>query len=182
MKITSNMVVSMDYTLTDSEGNILDTSEGRGPLEYIHGKRHIIPGLEKELEGKTVGDKLKVSVKPEEGYGVRDESMVVSVPKSNFGSNVDDLRLGMMVQMQSSSGVFVMSVTEIGTDNVTLDGNHPLAGKQLNFDVNVLEIRAATEEELQKGLRGGGCGDGCDCSHEGSCGEDEGGGCGCGGH
>ena len=150
MQISPNMVVSIDYTLTDDQGTVIDTSEGRGPLPYLAGAGNIIPGLEKALEGKAVGDKLQVKISPEEGYGERHEQMVQEVPRSAF-QGVDNIEVGMQFHADSDHGPLPVVVTAVSDETVTVDGNHPLAGENLNFDVTVVEIREASAEELEHG-------------------------------
>jgi FKBP-type peptidyl-prolyl cis-trans isomerase SlyD len=150
MQISKNSVVSIEYTLTDDSGNVLDSSEGRGPLSYLHGSGGIIPGLENQLAGKQAGDQLTVAVAPEDGYGVRNEALRQEVPREQF-DGIEGLEVGMRFRVDSDAGPIVITVTDIGDDNVTVDGNHPLAGVKLNFDVTVREVREATAEELEHG-------------------------------
>jgi len=150
MQITKDTVVEIDYTLKDDAGTVIDSSEGREPLSYLHGNSGIIPGLERELEGKQAGDELKVSVAPEDGYGQRNESLRQEVPKEQF-AEIENLQPGMQLQVQSSAGPMVITVTEIKDDVVVIDGNHPLAGVNLNFAVTVRDVREASQEELDHG-------------------------------
>ncbi len=150
MNIAKDHVVEIEYTLTDDEGKVLDTSDGRDPLTYLHGGQNIIPGLEKELEGKVVGDALKVKVDPAEAYGEFNKSLINEVPKEEL-AQIPELKVGIQLQAQSPQGVQIFTVTAIGETCVTLDGNHPLAGMTLNFDVKVKTVRPATEEELTHG-------------------------------
>ena len=151
MLIAQDKVVLIHYTLTDDGGKVLDSSSGGDPLAYLHGQGNIIPGLEKALEGKQAGDKLNVRVEPAEGYGVRDDSLVQQVPRRAFGS-VSKVEPGMQFHAQSAQGQMrVVTVTHVQGDMVTVDGNHPLAGEVLVFDVEVAEVRDATGEELEHG-------------------------------
>lgn len=170
MKIAKDLVASFDYVLTDAEGTVMDSSEGYGPLAYLHGHDNLIPGLESELEGKQVGDSFKVTVAPEEAYGVRDESLLIEVERSNF-EHIEDLEVGMELNMENEEGEHTLVVSEIKDDVVVLDGNHPLAGMTLTFDVKVTEVREASAEELEHGHphHEHGCGDDCDCEDEGCC-------------
>ena len=127
-----------DYTLT-VDGKVADTSSGRGPLEYTHGAGMIIPGLEKELAGRNVGDKKTVTVKPEEGYGLVREDAIKRVPKEAV-SNAEELKVGDMVGASNGEHTFRAIVKEIGEKEITLDFNHPLAGKELVFEVEIKEI------------------------------------------
>jgi FKBP-type peptidyl-prolyl cis-trans isomerase SlyD len=149
--IGNNLVVSMHYTLTDNDGNVLDSSEGAEPLAYLHGVGNIIPGLEKALTGKVQGDSLEVSVEPEEAYGESRPDLVQVVNKAAF-QGVDKIEAGMMFETQSPEGaVQRIMVKNVEGDDVTIDGNHPLAGIPLNFAVEIVEVREATEEEIAHG-------------------------------
>ncbi len=150
MQIENNKVVSINYHLTNEDGETLDTSEGREPLLYIQGKNNIIPGLEEELGGKSTGDKLKVVVVPEKGYGNYEEGLLQVVPRESF-QGVDNIEVGMQFQVNTPQGPQIIAVTKIEGDNITVDGNHPLAGQTLTFDVEVMNVREATEEELSHG-------------------------------
>lgn len=140
----------MDYTLKNDQGETLDTSEGRSPLLYIQGIGNIIPGLEKALEGKEVGDHVKVRIAPEEGYGIKEETLIQKVPKDQFETS-ENLEIGMQFEVETAQGQLVVSVIKIEDDHIVVDGNHPLAGVSLNFDVKVKEVRPATAEELRHG-------------------------------
>lgn len=150
MQVAKDKVVAIDYTLTDDEGAVLDTSQGREPLAYLHGSGNIIPGLEKALEGKQAGDKLNVRIDAADAYGERDDALTQEVPLEMF-QGVEQIEEGMRFQAQTSAGVQVVTVTKVEAQTVTVDGNHPLAGKPLTFDVNVVEVRDATGEELEHG-------------------------------
>lgn len=150
MQIAERHVAYFHYTLTNDAGETLDSSAGREPLPYLHGSGNIVPGLEKALAGKKAGDKLKVDVVPEEGYGPRVEALVQVVPKSAF-DGVADLKPGMQFQAESNMGPVSVVVTHVSGDNVTVDGNHPLAGQTLHFEVEITEVREATTEEVLHG-------------------------------
>ncbi len=150
MHAAQDKVVTIHYTLTDKGGEILDSSEGQQPLSYIHGRGNIIKGLEKALEGKKAGEKLQVTIPPEDAYGIKNDDLVMQVPRNAF-NEVDNLEPGMRFQIKNKEGVQVVMVTEIGETEVTVDGNHPLAGEELTFEVEVTDIRNATKEELSHG-------------------------------
>jgi len=151
LKISNNAVVAMHYTLTDNDGNVIDSSSGREPLKYLHGAGNIIPGLEKELAGCEKGDSKKVVVEPAEGYGEVDPNLVQKLPHEMF-QGVENIEVGMEFQAQSPTGQtqFVV-VKDVSDDGVTIDANHALAGKVLNFDVTIEEVREASQEELDHG-------------------------------
>ncbi|MDX2020710.1 MAG: peptidylprolyl isomerase [Deltaproteobacteria bacterium] len=149
MQIESRKVVTLEYTLTDEGGDVLDTSKGGEPLVYLHGSGNIIPGLESALAGKGEGESLKVTVSPEDAYGDRDEDLMQTVPKSHFGD--EELEVGMQFQARGPEGPVLLTIVRVLADTVTLDANHPLAGKTLSFDVTVLSVRDATLEELTHG-------------------------------
>jgi len=188
MTIAKDRVVSIDYTLTDGTGAELDSSSDTGPLSYLHGHNNIIVGLEKALEGKSEGDSLNVVVKAAEAYGERDEALVVNVPQDRF-EGAGKVEAGMQFEAETSEGSRLVTVTKVDAGMVTVDANHPLAGKDLTFDVKVMIIRPASEEELAHGhphyessgcgCGGGGCGS--DCGSDCDCSDDGDASCGCGG-
>ena len=147
MTITANKVVTLDYTLTDDSGEVLDQSSN-GQFAYLHGASNIIPGLEDALTGKSAGESLNVKVTPELGYGHRDESLSQVVGIDMFESP-DDVEVGLQFHAQSGDGNrIVITVTKVEGEEVTIDGNHPLAGVTLNFDVTIVNVRDATEQEI----------------------------------
>lgn len=150
MAIGTDSVVSIHYTLKDDTGTVLDRSEAGEPLAYLHGHGNLIPGLEQELTGKNSGDELTVTVPPAQGYGEYDQGLVQSVPRRAL-RGIKDVKVGMRLHAQSAEGTQAVTVTKILGDMVTLDGNHPLAGKSLHFEVRIEDVRAATEEELSHG-------------------------------
>ncbi len=150
MQIADNFVASFHYTLTNDAGEVVDSSSGREPLAYLHGAGNIVPGLEQAMAGREVGDAFSVSVTPELGYGVRHEGMVQTVPRSAF-QGVDDLEVGMQFQARGPQGVMSVTISAIEGDDVTVDGNHPLAGQTLHFAVEITEVRPASAEELEHG-------------------------------
>ncbi len=150
MTIAENKVVTLHYTLTDDEGTVIDQSDD-GSFLYLHGASNIIPGLENALTGKASGDELKVTVPPEEGYGERDDARLESVPREMFPADAE-IEAGMQFHAEGPGGE-MMTVTVAGVegDTVKIDGNHPLAGVQLNFDVKVIDVRDASAEEVEHG-------------------------------
>jgi FKBP-type peptidyl-prolyl cis-trans isomerase SlyD len=148
-EIQNDQVVSFHYTLTDENGTVIDKSEGQ-PLVYLHGAGNIIPGLESALAGKTTGDKLVVNVAAADGYGEYNAEMVQEVPRNMF-QGVDDIQAGMQFQAQTDDGIQVVTVKAVTDEHIIVDGNHPLAGQNLNFDVEIVDIRDATQEELDHG-------------------------------
>ena len=158
MIIENNTAVSIHYTLTDDDDNVLDQSSQEEPLLYLHGAGNIIPGLEKALVGKTSGDKLKTRIEPEDAYGIKQEGMVQTVPKNTF-QGIDKIEPGMQFHAAGKNDEpIVVTVINIEDKQVTIDGNHPLAGKALTFDVEITDIRKATAEELAHGhIHGAGC-------------------------
>ena len=157
MQITKKMAVSIHYVLTDGAGTELDNSRGDKPMVYLHGSGQIILGLEKALYEKSVGDKFVVTIAPEEAYGERQDDMDQVVPMSMF-EGMDKVEEGMQFHADASQGVNVVTVTKVDGDNVTIDGNHPLAGVALTFDVEVMDIRPATADELSHNhVHGEGC-------------------------
>jgi FKBP-type peptidyl-prolyl cis-trans isomerase SlyD len=167
MNIANNRVVSINYTLTNAQNQVLD-STGPEPFQYLHGHQNIIPGLEKVLEGKNQGDSLKVSIPAAEAYGERNDNLVATVPLDRF-SGVDTVKEGMQFHAETPDGeIQMVTVTKVETNTVTIDGNHPMAGLDLNFDVSVLNVREASEEELRHGHVHASCHGGCndaDCEN-----------------
>ena len=150
MQISANKVVAIDYTLTDQKGEVLDTSQGREPLIYLHGHGSIIPGLETALEGKNAGEQFTVTVAPEKAYGVKDEAMIQSVPRSSF-AGIANIAPGMRFEARSPEGVRIVTVLAVDEETVRIDANHPLAGMHLMFEVKIVEVREAQPEELAHG-------------------------------
>ena len=150
MKIEKNRVVQIHYTLKNDQGEVLDSSAGNDPLPYIHGMGALIPGLEKELLGKQAGDKFTTVIAPADGYGDYNEDQVFQVSADDFDEE-DQLEVGMQVQLDSENGPAIATVTKIEGDEVTLDLNHPLAGESLHFEVEVIDVRQATTQELNHG-------------------------------
>ena len=150
MSIAQDQVVSIHYTLKSDAGEVLDSSAEGEPLTYLHGHGNLIPGLERELAGKNAGDKVQVKILPADGYGEYDKALVQRVPRRAL-KGVPNVHVGMRLQAQTEQGARAVTVTQLAGDMVTLDGNHPLAGQNLNFDVEVTEVRPATAEELEHG-------------------------------
>jgi len=181
MKIEKNKWVEINYTLKGEDGAVMDTSEGKGPLGYVHGIGSLISGLEAELEGKEAGAKFTAVIPPKDAYGEIDPRMVMDVDRANF-EGVDVIEVGQAFQVMTPGGPAIVRVVEVGEKTIKIDGNHELAGKTLTFDIEVVEVRDATEDELNPscgcGGCGGNCGDGgCEGCGDGGCGD---GGCGCG--
>lgn len=148
--VADDVVVSIDYTLT-VEGEVVDSTQGDEPLQFLMGHQNIIPGLEHELTGMKIGDSKKVVVSPKEGYGEIDPDNVIEVPRDEFPAEIP-LETGTELEVKNADGdVLSATIAEVNGDTVKLDFNHPLAGKELSFQVNVVDLRAATEEELAHG-------------------------------
>ena len=181
MVISKNSFVAIDYTLSDDDGKVLDTSKGSSPLEYIHGNGYLIPGMEAALEGKSEGDEFSVVIEPKDGYGEYDKSLVAEVKRDQFDTEAK-IEVGMQFQAMTAYGPQLVTVKSVSDDKITVDANHEMAGMTLHFDVKVVSVREATADEISS-LSSGGCGGGCsgcggDCS-DGGCSCD--GGCsGCG--
>lgn len=151
MLIANQHVVAIDYTLSNDAGEVIDSSAGAEPLVYLHGAGNIIAGLEKALLGKAVGDELDVSIEPEDAYGEYSAELITNLGREMF-EGVDELEVGMQFHASApDGGMQIVTIRDIDGDQVTIDGNHPLAGQQLNFKVKVVSIRAASEEELAHG-------------------------------
>ncbi len=159
MIIEDDKVVSIHYTLKDNEGSAIDSSQGMEPLAYLHGASNIVPGLEKALLGRSVGDKFEVTVEAAEGYGDYVPELRQTVAKELF-DGVDSIEVGAQFQANTEQGPLSVIVTEVSGDQITVDGNHPLAGEDLFFEVEVVEIRSASSSEIDHGHvhQGGDCG------------------------
>lgn len=150
MQISKNSVVTLNYTLKNDQGEILDESKD-GSFLYMHGAGGIIPGLEGHLEGKSAGDTFSAHIEPADGYGERDDSMVQVVPRDMFDKE-HPIEEGIQFHAESPEGdMLTVTVTKIEGDEITVDGNHPLAGIALNFDVKIADIREASAEEIEHG-------------------------------
>ena len=151
MQIAAKKAVSIDYTLTNDAGEVLDSSAGGAPLVYLHGAGNIIPGLEQALEGKQEGDQVNVTVEPENAYGEFSAELVAVLGRNMF-EGVDELEVGMQFHASGpDGGMQIVTITGVDGDEVTVDGNHPLAGQRLTFDVKVVGIRDASDEEMAHG-------------------------------
>lgn len=147
MQIADQTVASFHYTLTNDAGEVLDSSQGRDPLSYLHGAGNIVPGLEQALEGRSAGDAFKVDVAPEQGYGIHHPQLVQDVPRAAF-QGVDEIEPGMSFQANTPQGAHSVVVTRVTDEVITVDGNHPLAGKTLHFDIQVTAVRAADRKSV----------------------------------
>ena len=155
MNIQGNTVVTMHYTLKNAEGETIDSSVGQEPLAYLHGNMQIVPGLEKQLEGKAAGDKVSAVVPPAEGYGVYDENLVLQVPLEAFPEEMrGQLELGVQFladHPESQEQIVQYTVVRVEGDAVIVDGNHELSDVELHFEVEIVDVRAATDEEVKHG-------------------------------
>lgn len=150
MQIAQGKVVTLEYTLKDDTGTIIDSTENGSDFAYLHGAGNIIKGLENALEGKDSGEEVSVTLEPDSAYGQRDDGLVDVLPRDRF--DAEQVQVGMRFHAQTTSGnPIVVTVVDVQEENVTVDGNHPLAGMNLNFDVKVVDVREATEEEMNHG-------------------------------
>lgn len=173
MEIAKDKAVTLDYTLTGADGAIIESSQGKEPLSYIHGSGGLIKGFESALEGKAVNDSFSFTVSPEDGYGVKRPDLLFQAPREQL-SQIPELTIGMPLRVQTQDGAMIARIAEVHDDYVLLDANHPLSGQTLTFAVNILEVRDATPEELEDASQeASGCGSSCGDS----CGDSCGGGC-----
>jgi FKBP-type peptidyl-prolyl cis-trans isomerase SlyD len=157
MQVANDTAVSIHYTLTNDAGEVLDSSIGQETLDYLHGTGNIISGLEGAITGKSIGDKFKIRIEPADAYGEIHEDRVQVISRDMF-EGIDDIQVGMQFHADVSHGPGVVTVVSINDDDITIDGNHPLAGIALTFDVEVIDIRPATSEEMDHGhIHGAGC-------------------------
>jgi len=165
MQIAKDKVVTINYSLKDDEGKLLDASTKTDPLQYVHGNGNLLTKLEEALEGKNPGDKISVLILAKDGYGEYDEKLIVEVPRSQFDTSVP-IEVGMKFQAETPMGPQIVTVEKTTDESITINGNHELAGKNLHFDIEVMEVRDATEEELKQSS---GCGCGCGCESDDEC-------------
>lgn len=148
MPITKNSVVAFAYTLTGDDGEVIDSADTQNPLAYLHGYGQLISGMENALTGREVGDRFSIDLPPEDAYGVYDDELTGAVPRAAF-EGVDEVEVGMQFQMEFPGGLKVVTVTDVNLRHVTVDGNHPLAGETLHFDIEVVAVRPATKDEIE---------------------------------
>ena len=148
--IADQKVVSLNYTVKDTEGQVVDSSEGAAPMVYLHGQGNIIPGLEAALVGKAPGEEFDVTVEPADAYGEYNEEILQVVPRTVFES-IESIEAGMVFTAQDQNGPVQLTIAKVDGDDITVDPNHPLSGKTLHFSGSVIEVREATEEELTHG-------------------------------
>jgi FKBP-type peptidyl-prolyl cis-trans isomerase SlyD len=173
MQIAKDKAVTLDYTLAGTDGEVIETSNGKEPLNYIHGSGGLIKGFESALEGRSVNDSFSFTVSPEEGYGVTRQDLLFQAPREQL-SQIPELTVGMPLRVQTQDGAMIARIAEVHDDHVLLDANHPLSGQTLTFAVNILEVRDATAEELEDAYAtesgcSSSCGDSCGDSCGGSC-------------
>ncbi len=157
MQITNNTAVSIHYTLTNDLGEQLDTTIGSEPLDYLHGQGNIISGLETALTGKEVGEKFNIRIDAADAYGELSDEMIQVVSRDMF-DGIDKIEVGMQFHAAVNSGTGIITVINIDGDDITIDGNHPMAGQALNFSVEIMAIRLATKDEVEHGhIHGSGC-------------------------
>lgn len=164
MQIAKHSFVAIEYRLTDDDGEEIDSSGADGPLTYVHGMQEIIPGLERALEGHSAGDQIQVVIEPADAYGDRIDELCLELPRQEFESPAE-LELGMQFTLadEDEDEEIVVAVVDFDDEVVVVDGNHPLAGVTLHFDVKVHDVRAATAEEIEQSGQHA-CGD--DCGHD----------------
>ena len=153
-KVINESVVEVDYTLTNKDGTFIESTKDSDSLIYIHGKKEILIGLEEALVDKKLGDKFNAIIPPEKAYGLLNKDLIQSVPREQFGEDSKNLQIGMQFEVQNKDGkVLIVTVAEINKDEILLNGNHPLTKQTLNFDVEVISLREATKNELEKNIK-----------------------------
>lgn len=160
MQVAENTVVSLHYTLSGADGDVIETTDGDEPMVYLHGAGEIISGLEEALEGRSPGDSFSVEIPPEDAYGERDEALVQDVPREEI-EDADALAVGMQLEAETDDGTELVTVVAVDDEFVTVDGNHELAGRTLKFDVSIVDVRPATAEEIDHGHAHGPGGEEC---------------------
>lgn len=177
MIIEKERVVSIEYSLKDTEGTVIDSSENSGAFTYIHGMAQTLPGIEEVLNGKEAGFTYEGTIPAEKAYGEKSDDYHIPVPRSEFPEG-DTLKAGMFITIVNNyEEEQEMEIISVDDENIVIDANSPYAGKDVLFTCNVLEVREATEEEIEEATHscGCGCGDDCDCDGDCDCGDD----CGC---
>jgi len=147
VQISANRSVSIHYTLTRVNGDIIESSRDGDPLTYIHGTEALVPGLEKAMQGKSAGDRVSVSVQPEEGYGLRSDELIQSIPHQVFQFD-GEIEPGMRFQADTGKGIELVTVMQVDEANIIVDANHPMAGETLNFDVDIISVQEGHKEEI----------------------------------
>lgn len=150
MIVEKNKVVSFHYTLKNSDGAEMESSREKDAMNYLHGANNIIPGLEKAMEGHETGDEFSATIEPEEAYGIRNENNVQRIPLKRL-KGIGKVSVGQVLNLQTDKGQVQVTVLKVGRFNVDVDGNHPLAGQTLTFEVEIMEVRDASEEEAKHG-------------------------------
>lgn len=148
--VKNDCVVAFHYSVSNGKGVELDSSRGHLPALYLHGRGQLVPGLERALAGRAIGDRVDVVVPPALGYGLRDPALVQVMPLA-LVEHAGDIQVGMQFQAQTEEGPLPVRVVNVDQDSVTVDGNHPWAGEELHFSVQIRHVRPATREELEKG-------------------------------
>jgi FKBP-type peptidyl-prolyl cis-trans isomerase SlyD len=157
MQIANNTAVSIHYTLTNDQGEELDSTSGSEPLVYLHGRGNIIKGLEQALSRRSIGDKFNIRIVPADAYGEYNPDWVQIVSKTLF-DGIDPIEVGMQFHTAPGEDAGIITVIKIDGDDITIDGNHPMAGQALNFDIEIVDVRMATKDELSHGhVHGAGC-------------------------
>ncbi len=147
MQIKDDTVVTFDYTVLNEKGDVIESSEDQGPMRYLHGEGKIVPGLETALDGKEPGDTFSITLPPEEAYGMRDDTRIHVFTRNEL-SGLGEINIGMQLQAEDDSGKKILTISKIEDDEITLDENHPLAGKTVSFDVTITDVRPPNDEEL----------------------------------
>ncbi len=150
MEVSKNNIVTIEYTLKDQEGDVLDSSKGSQPLSFIQGSGMVISGIEDAVSGKSEGDSFSATIDPSEGYGEYNDELIFDLPKGRL-EGLEDVEVGMHAQAVKKNGTQILTVKEVKDDSVIFDANHPLAGQKLFFDIEIKDVREATDEELEHG-------------------------------
>lgn len=150
MTIQDKKVVSFHYTLTNQDGEQMETTRDKEPMTYLHGAQNIIPGLESAMAGRSVGDEFQVTLDPADAYGEKKEANIQRISSKHFRFP-KKLKPGQVVGLQTRKGPVQVTIVKVGRFNVDVDSNHPMAGQALTFDVEVSAVRDATEEEISHG-------------------------------
>ena len=165
MKITNETTVTINYKVSEKNGEVLEQTEAGEPVTYLQGLEMMLPAVEEAMEGKIPGDKVTIELKAEDAFGERHEDLITKIPAADF-EDAEELNIGQDIIVGNGEEEVLMTIIEIAGDNVTLDGNHPFAGKEVVFEIEVIEVHKTTDEDLESLQHHHEHGEDCECGHD----------------